>query len=146
MATVTTSPAWPVIITEWALQSYLDLKAQNAFSDEDYRDTLRPDVKLLAGGIPNLDPKFHSSQFWGPAKLGNQNIPDGYKMKWRQMGPGLVQLRLPVAVGLYQGKPAAFLCECYVKSDVKHEQRRMARFKQHMSLISQGRYQYRGAL
>ena len=67
-------------------------------------------------------------------------------MKWRQVGPGKVQLRLPVAVGLFQGAPAAFLCECYGKHDPKYEQRRMARFEQHMSLISQNRYQYRGSL
>jgi hypothetical protein len=139
-------PRWRIIITEWALQSYVDLKYHGAFTDQEYWDVLRPDVELLAGGIPSPDPKFQSTAFWGPAKLGNQVLSGGYKMKWRQVGPGKVQLRLPVASGLFQGGPAAFLCACYEKRDDKYEQRQLARFEQHISLISQNRYQYRGSL
>jgi hypothetical protein len=40
----------------------------------------------------------------------------------------------------------AFLCEAYVKNNPATDQRKMARFKTHMNLISQGRYVYRGAL
>jgi hypothetical protein len=53
-----------------------------------------------------------------------------------------VQLRLPV-MSLTR---SAFLCEAYVKSNAATDQRRMARFKTHMNLISQGRYIYRGEL
>jgi hypothetical protein len=69
-------------------------------------------------------------------------LHDGYKMKWHQLGPGNVQLRLPVM----SFTRSAFLCEAYVKSNAATDQRKMARFKTHMNLISQGRYPYRGEL
>jgi hypothetical protein len=134
--------AWDVIITEWALDSYLNLKHTQTFTDQDYWQTLRPDVERLKTGIPSPDPKFQSSAFWGPAKQGSVVLSNGYKMKWRNLGPGQVQLRLPVMAGHKE----AFLCEAYVKSGPKVDQRKMARFKTHMNLISQGRYTYRGSL
>ena len=138
----TQAPPWDVVITEWALDSYLNLKHAQVFTDQDYWGTLRPDVELLKTGIPSADPKFQSSAFWGPAKQGNVVLPGGYKMKWRNLGPGQVQLRLPVMAGQRQ----ALLCEAYVKSSPAVDQRKMARFKTHMNLISQGRYTYRGTL
>ena len=105
---------------------------------------IRPDVERLRGGIPSHDQKFTNAKFWGPAKLRNATLPDGYKMKWHNLGTGKVQLRLPVAIG--GTKRTAFLCEAYVKRDAKYEDRKMARFKTHMNLISQGRYVYRGHL
>src|SRR5437870_2841565 len=90
-----TTVQWEIVITEWALASYLDLKCQQVFTRQEYVGTLRPDVILLRGGIPPTHPRFSSSSFWGPAKLGNVRIADGYKMKWRQVGQGKVQLRLP---------------------------------------------------
>lgn len=135
-------PLWDIVITEWALNSYLDLKRLNTFTDQEYWNTIRPDVELLRGGIPNSDPKFGNSTFWGPAKQGNVVLPDGYKMKWRQLGPGQVQLRLPI----YARSRQVFLCEAYVKQNAKYEQRRLARFKTHLNLIFQGNYQYRGKL
>jgi hypothetical protein len=36
-----------VIITEWALDSYLKLKHRGAFTPQEYRTGLRPDVELL---------------------------------------------------------------------------------------------------
>lgn len=63
-------------------------------------------------------------------------------MKWHNLGPSQVQLRLPVM----SYNRSAFLCKAYVKDDPKTEARKMARFKTHMNLISQGRYTYRGAL
>jgi hypothetical protein len=137
------SPApWPVIITEWALDSYLTLKHGQVFTPQDYRSILRPDVELLKLGLPSPDPKFTNSKFWGPAKQGNVVLHHGHKMKWHQMGPGQVQLRLPVM----SFSRSAFLCEAYVKASSAVDQRKMARFKTHMNLISQGRYVYRGAL
>lgn len=136
------SAPWDVVITEWALDSYLNLKHGQVFTDQEYWTTLRPDVELLKLGIPSPDPKFQSSTFWGPAKQGNAVLAGGYKMKWRNIGPGHVQLRLPVMTAARE----AFLCEAYVKSSVAVDQRKMARFKTHMNLISQGRYTYRGQL
>lgn len=136
------APPWPVVITEWALDSYLNLKHGNVFTTQDYRTTIRPDVELLKLGLPSPDPKFANPKFWGPAKQGNVVLHPGFKMKWHNLGPGSVQLRLPVM----SHNRSAFLCEAYVKDDPKTEARKMARFKTHMNLISQGRYTYRGAL
>ena len=141
-ATGTLPPAWDVVITEWALDSYLNLKHAQVFTDQDYWGTLRPDVELLKTGIPSPEPKFQNPSFWGPAKQGSVVLPGGYKMKWRNLGPGQVQLRLPVMAGQRQ----ALLCEAYVKANASVDQRKMARFKTHMNLISQGRYTYRGKL
>lgn len=63
-------------------------------------------------------------------------------MKWRNLGPGQVQLRLPVMAG----QRIAFLCEAYVKASSSVDRRKMARFKTQMNLISLGRYTYRGKL
>jgi hypothetical protein len=143
----TTSPAsggtvWEVIITEWALASYLDLKHRRVFTRQEYVSVIRPDVVLLKGGIPPTDPRFSNSKFWGPAKLGNVRLANGFKMKWHQVGPGQVQLRLPVTAGSQK----VFLCECYEKLNASYERRKLARFKTHMNLIAQGRYVYRGTL
>jgi hypothetical protein len=137
-----TPPRWPVIITEWALDSYLNLRHANVFTPHDYRSILRPDVELLKDGIPSPHARFSNPKFWGPAKQGNVVLHDGYKMKWHQLGAGQVQLRLPVM----SFTRSAFLCEAYVKANSATDQRKMARFKTHMNLIFQGRYIYRGAL
>jgi hypothetical protein len=136
------NPQWPVIITEWALDSYLNLRHANVFTDQDYRGVLRPDVELLKDGIPSPHAKFSNAKFWGPAKQGNAILHDGYKMKWHQLGPGHVQLRLPVM----SSTRSALLCEAYVNSSAATDQRKMARFKTHVNLISQDRYIYRGEL
>jgi hypothetical protein len=133
---------WNIIITEWALDAYLNLKHAQVFADHEYWTVLRPDVELLRTGIPSAHPKFANTTFWGPAKQGNVALTHGYKMKWRQIGPGRVQLRLPVMAG----SRTAFLCEAYVKTSRALDQRKMARFKTHMNLIAQGRYVYRGQL
>jgi hypothetical protein len=138
----TTPPPWEVVITEWALSSYLELKRDQTFTDTEYRTMLRPDVRLLRDGIPSPHAQFRQSTFWGPAKQGSAVLPHGHKMKWRNLGPGRVQLRLPVMAG----SATAFLCEAYVKSSVSVDQRKMARFKTHMNLISRGRYVHRGSL
>jgi hypothetical protein len=99
-----------IIITEWALRSYGELRDQGHFTPQEYKQTLRPDVLSL----PNLhtDPKFQASNFWGPAQLGGGvNVTHGYKMKWHNMGHGHVQLRLCIAL---LGSDA-YLCHTYVK-------------------------------
>ena len=136
------SAAWRVIITDWALDSYLTLKHAQTFTDQQYWTVIRPDVERLRGGIPSRDPKFGNAKFWGPAKYGNVVLPHGYKMKWHQLGSGNIQLRLPVMTGTAE----VYLCEAYVKASAALEKRKMARFKTHMNLISLGRYVYRGDL
>jgi hypothetical protein len=135
-------PPWAIVITEWALDSYLDLKYRGVFTPQEYRSTLRPDVMLLKGGMPPRDPKFQAHTFWGPAKQGNRIIHGGYKMKWHQIGPGKVNLRLPVTP--LQGQ--VLLCECYEKRNAAYEQRKLALFKVQINLIAAGRYTHRGTL
>ena len=112
------------------------------FTDQEYWNTLRPDVELLRQGIPSPHPKFKNSSFWGPAKQGSTIVHGGYKMKWHQVGSGQVQLRLPVMAG----DQTAFLCAAYVKENDACDRRNIAKFKTHMNLISMGHYQYRGKL
>lgn len=129
-----------IVITEWALNSYLDMKHGQVIRDEDYRDKIRPDVLSLRT-YPK-DPRFANSKFWSLATDHSKNrILDGYKMKWHNLGNGRVQLRLPV--GLFQ---EAFLCEAYVKGNPKEERRKLARFKTHLQLIRQDRYTESGRL
>jgi hypothetical protein len=69
-------------------------------------------------------------------------VSDGFKMKWHNVGPGIVQLRLPVL--LHDGE--AFLCEAYVKKGTKQEKRRLRKFQVRAKLIRQNRYKRRGVL
>jgi len=128
-------------ITEWALSSYLKLKCENVFDDRVYKEIIRPDViRILA--YPN-DLKFSQPKFWSIAQGESGGmIPNGYKMKWHQVGSGRVQLRL--TVGMFE--KICFLCEAYVKRDQKFEKRMLARFKDHLRNISRGHYCIRGKL
>lgn len=74
--------------------------------------------------------------------MNGKVIPDGFKMKWHQIGSGRVQLRL--TVGIVGGK--CYLCEAYVKNNDKVDKRKLARFKVYLELIRQGRYKFRGKL
>ncbi len=127
-------------ITQWALDSYLNLKHEQLFSKDYYREVLRPDVLRLKQ-YPD-DPKFDLGKFWSPAKLNKKVIQHGYKMKWHQVGNGKVQLRLPVAITNNE----AHLCEAYVKRDEKLERRKLAKFKTHIQLIEEGRFSICGEL
>jgi hypothetical protein len=130
-----------VLITEWALQSYLELKKAGTFTRQEYKGTIRPDVERLKR-YPR-DPKFQSSKFCGPATdTSGNHIQHGFKMKWHQVGPGHVNLRVGVAM-----QPAeAFLCRAYVKDNPSVDKREMAKLKLHISWILQGRHQVRGKL
>lgn len=126
-----------VVITEWGLQSYLDLVGrQNVFGKNYYQSTIRPDVELLKQ-YPNPT-KFQNGKFWSRVS----DVAKGYKMKWHNVGPGNVQLRLPVLLH----DDEAFLCEAYVKKGPKQEKRRLRKFKVRASLIRQNRYKRRGVL
>lgn len=50
-----------IVITAWALDSYLELKHKNQFSEDDYKKTIRPDVMLLKS-FP-ASPKFANNKF-----------------------------------------------------------------------------------
>ena len=108
-----------VLITGWALNSYLELVSDGAFSKAEYKTTIRPDVERLKD-YPD-DVKFSQGKFWSVAiDSRGLTIADGYKMKWHNMGNGKVQIRLPVAM-----LSEAVLCEAYVKNDPKREKRRL---------------------
>lgn len=122
-----------IIITQWALDAYLELKHGEVLTQGYYQEQMRPDTMLLAK-YPD-DPKFGNGKFWSQAKLNHCIIPNGYKMKWHQVGNGRIQLRLPVGI-----LNSAYLCQGYVKRDEKIEKRMLAKFKTHLQLIQEGRY------
>lgn len=130
-----------IVITEWALDAYVTLKDKNVFSARDYWDTIRRDVALLK--VWPHDAKFKISTFWSPTDDGLGNaVSGGFKMKWHQLGPGRVQLRLPVAI---IGQ-TAFLCRAYVKNSPGVEKRNLIMFKAHVELIRRGQFTERGRL
>lgn len=132
-----------VLITEWGLQSYLDLKHERVFTAQEYRTVIRPDVELLKGGFNPPAPKLTNGQFWGPATdKSGAPIQHGFKMKWRNLGPGLVQLRLCVAVIGNE----ALLCHAFVKDSPATDKRQMALFKHRINQIAQGLLTVRGKL
>ena len=132
-----------IVITEWALNSYFDLKHEGAFTIEEYKQVIRPDVKLLGDGFPPTDEKFRNPKFWGPAKdKSGTVVPSGYKMKWHNIGNGKVQLRLLIT----PHDEKIFLCRAYVKKNEKVDQREIAKLKIHLKDINEGRYVTRGRL
>jgi hypothetical protein len=128
-----------IVITAWALDSYLDLKHQGTFSAGDYKQVIRPDVLRLRS-YPN-DPKFANNKFWSQATDQVGPVSDGFKMKWHNLGVKHIQLRLPV--GMFA---EAMLCHAYVKKDPKFEKRQMAKFKTQLELIRRGQYTECGRL
>lgn len=130
-----------IVITQWALDAYLDLKHRQVFSIDEYWGTIRPDVLLLKKYPKDI--KFDNGKFWSLAADpdGGNKLSCGYKMKWHQIGNGRVQLRLTVAmVG------DAFLCESYDKLNEKQEKRKLVKFKTYIQLIQRGQYSTRGVL
>lgn len=128
-----------IVITAWALDSYLELKHKNQFSAVDYKKTIRRDVLLLKD-FPK-DSKFGNNKFWSPAELNGVTLSGGFKMKWHNLGSNRIQLRLPVGM-----MNEAYLCHAYVKTDPKAEARQMAKFKTRLELIRRGQYTECGRL
>jgi len=129
-----------IIITAWALNSYLDLKHDRVFNEEEYKEEIRPDVLLLKEYPDN--PKFESNKFWSIATdRSGIKIDKGFKMKWHQIGNGRVQLRL--SVGIFS---EIFLCAAYVKKNMKREKAELAKFKTRLELIRCGTYIENGRL
>lgn len=132
-----------IIITEWALASYVELKGMGAFSLEEYKTTLRPDILLLKDGLPLKSPKFRNSKFWGPAQdINGVEIPCGYKMKWHNMGNGKNEIRLTIALL----EERAFLCHAYVKTSDTQDKRFSSRLKNRIADIRVGSFAIRGRL
>ncbi len=130
-----------IIITGWALQSYLELLHSNVFTAQEYWTVLRPDIELLTKDPSH--PKFQNSKFWGVATdKGGQVIPGGHKMKWHNFGAGCVQLRLAI----FRGRSDLFLCRGYVKDSVLTDHREMAKFKFHINQIVAGNYILEGRI
>ena len=76
-----------IINTEWGLNSYLELKNTPVFTAAEYTLKLRPDVLLLLAFPHHV--KFNQNKFWSPAKdTENENINNGFKMKWHNIGHG----------------------------------------------------------
>src|SRR4051812_40018665 len=118
-----------IVITDWALQSYLNLLG--VFTRDEYLNILRPDVELLAI-YPN-HPKFDNDKFWGPCKdKSGKIIHQSHKMKWHNIGPGRVQLRLLVAIAHNK----AHLCNAYVKDNDSTDKQEMAKLKTKICLIN----------
>lgn len=128
-----------IVITQWGLDSYLELKHAAVFSADDYWGTIRQNVELLKE-YPR-PAEFDNDKFWSYASDAKGVISDGFKMKWHQVGPGRVQLRLPVGL-----LGSAYLCSAYVKNDPKAEKRHLARFKTHLALIREGNFHVYGRL
>jgi hypothetical protein len=122
-----------IIITQWGLDAYLNLKKEHVFTEIYYKDILKPDTIKLKH-YPN-DPKFSNKKFWSPVTFKTNIFTSGYKMKWHQVGSGRVQLRLPIYLDTQ-----AYLCEAYVKTDPKKEIRMIAKFKTHLQLIQEKRH------
>jgi hypothetical protein len=129
-----------IIITEWGLDSYLDLLGNHVFDQSEYKQVLRPDVKRLLN-YP-ADPKFGVSTFWGPAQSPRGIVTDGFKMKWHNLGPGRVQLRLCVAIA----GGVAYLCQAFVKSNASVDVANGALLTSRIKLVNQGRANLRGEL
>ena len=134
-----------IIITQWALDTYLSLKHEGAFSTTDYRETIRPDVMLLK--VYPSHPKLSNGKFWSVATLDKKPLSDGFKMKWHNLGEHCIQLRLPVGLG-FGGKltGSSFLLHAYVKTNPKAERRELLKLKARLDLIRKGQYIERGRL
>ena len=128
-----------IIITAWALDSYLELKHKNQFSEDDYKMSIRPDVMFLKSYPTH--PKFANNKFWSPASSTGLPLVGGFKMKWHNLGANRIQLRL--SVGLMS---KAFLLQAYVKTDPKAEARQLAKFKTRLELIRRGQFTECGRL
>ena len=129
-----------IIITEWALDSYLELWQKREFSAKDYKEVIRPDVLLLKSFREPA--QFDNNKFWSPAEVNGTAIPGTFKMKWHNLGDRKIQLRLPVLLL----ENDAYLLEAYVKNDAKTEVRKLMKAKGHQEMICRGQYTERGRL
>lgn len=130
-----------LILTNWALDSYQELRKNHVFSKEEFWEIIRPDVLLLKDGYPSAHEKFNQSKFWGEATLNGEIIQNAYKMKWHNFGRGRVQLRLCVVIL----KRHIYICNGYVKDD-KSDPREMAKLKLKIVKIKENKFVKLGVL
>lgn len=123
-----------LILTDWALSSYIELLEKKVFTKEMFQEIIRQDVLMLKKGTGS-DPKFENGKFWGPATYNSRVFQNGWKMKWHNVGNGKVQLRLAVAIV----DKRVFLCQGYVKNDDKVDKREMALFMNRIQKIVQNK-------
>lgn len=123
-----------IIITKWALNSYLELKHNNYFTQDEFKKIIRPDVLKLK--YYPKDEKFNLQQFWCIVKDGNSVITDGFKMKWDSLGNSNNEIRL--LVGIINN--TIHLCEAYQKKNSNYEHRMYKRFKVHLDKVRQNEF------
>lgn len=129
-----------ILITEWALASYLDLRKDGVLSREVYWQVLRPDIESLAE--LSSSERFKDASFWGPAQaLGGRRVQDGWKMKWHNVGNAR-QLRLCVALV----DRDAYLCHAYQKSSASGDWMEGAKLEVRIQIIREGKAEVRGAI
>ena len=80
-----------VLLTDWALESYLELLHKKVFSKKELHTDISPDVLLLKRAYPQNE-KFTIGKFWSPATINSQVIEHGFKMKWHNIGNGKIRL------------------------------------------------------
>ena len=68
-----------IVITQWALDAYLNLSHRKVFTQEEFNGKIKPDVRLLKEYPTH--PKFNNGKFWSPASYANNIIANGFKMK-----------------------------------------------------------------
>lgn len=125
-----------LILTNWALDSYqLLINDQHIISKDEFSKVIKLDVLLLKDGYPSPHEKFNQSKFWGEATKDDKIIQNAFKMKWRNIGDGKVQLRLCVIIL----KTNIYICNAYVKND-KSEPREMAKLKLKIDKINEGKF------
>lgn len=125
-----------IVITSWALDSYLELIHNKAITVQDYKKVIRPDVLLLKTFKTAPSSKFSNNKFWSPATYNGNIIRNGFKMKWHNLGFNKIQLRL--LVGLISKD--AFLFQAYVKVGSKEEVREIIKFRTRLLLVQQNKY------
>jgi len=138
-----TKERWPIIITEWGLASFFELRKNQAFTHEEYRTVIRPRVLLLRDGYPSQHPELapNNNKSWSVATGRGGIIQYAYKMKWHNLNGGKTkQLRLCIVIYDEQ----VFLCSAYTNKDA--EAREMAKLKIHVQKIREGSFTLRGTL
>ena len=67
-----------IVITQWALDSYLELKSKRVFDKKTYKEIIRPDVLLLSEFPEN--PRFGQGKFV-PIRLAHICLRSEWKRK-----------------------------------------------------------------
>lgn len=129
-----------IVNTQWSFDSLRKLINDHAFAKSVYQNLILPDVLLLKL-FPKHE-KFLNDKFWSFATLNGKIIKYGFKMKWHNIGNGRVQLRVAIAIINHR----IYLCQWYVKSNEKVDQKEMIKLRVKIQKIMQNIYEVRGIL